>query len=258
MWGSFAGDIIGSPYEFDNIKRKDFPLFKKASYATDDTILTVATADVILTDDDYAKTYSEYAKKYPHAGYGGMFVDWIHRGAQRPYNSWGNGSAMRVGPVGYAFDTEERVLREAQRSAEVTHNHPEGIKGAQSTALAIFLARHDADKEEIRDRITKEFGYDLSRTCDEIRPTYRFEPSCKKTVPQALTAFLDSSDFEDCMRLSVSLGGDTDTLACIAGSVAQAYYKKIPSEIIEECRSRLDPFLLKVTEMFNEKYKVAF
>jgi len=230
MLGAILGDMAGSIYEFNNIKTTEFDLLGPGTNYTDDSILTIAVADWLidnaLSKDRLAYTLSNYVKKYPHpmGGYGISFYQWAHGDISKPYNSWGNGSAMRVSPVGWAFDTLERTEEVAKLTAEITHNHPEGIKGAQATAAAIFLARTMATKSEIKNYIENNYGYDLSRTCDEIRPTYEFNESCQGTVPEAIIAFLDSVDFESAIRLAVSLGGDSDTLACITGGIAEAFY----------------------------------
>lgn len=254
MFGAIAGDIIGSVYERRQIKTTDFPLFQAHSRFTDDTVMTVAVAQAILGDGDYGRSLKRFGRRYPDAGYGGSFINWIFEADVRPYNSWGNGSAMRVSPVGWAFDDEESVLREAQRSADVSHNHPEGIKGAQATALAVFLARTGATKAQIRQEIGARFGYDLQRTTDDIRPSYRFDVSCQGSVPEAVIAFLDGEDYEQTVRLAVSLGGDSDTLACIAGSIAEAFYGDVPGEIEIEVRKRLPDALLTVLEQFRKRY----
>lgn len=256
MLGAVAGDIIGSAYEFNNTHRYDFEFFTPESFFTDDTVMTIAVADCILHGKDYARTIWEYGNRYPGRGYGGRFAGWLESKALKPYNSWGNGSAMRVSPVGFAFDTLEETLAEARRSAEVTHNHPEGIKGAQAVAAAIFLSRRSESKPQIKEYITSTFGYDLSRTLDEIRPTYTFDETCQGSVPEAITAFLESSDFEDAIRKAVTLGGDSDTIACITGGIAQAFYCSVPSHIVAEVRQRLDPPLLAVIDEFNAKYDV--
>ncbi|HPA15141.1 MAG TPA: ADP-ribosylglycohydrolase family protein [Desulfobacterales bacterium] len=254
MIGAIAGDIIGSVFEHHNIKTTSFPLFSNFSRFTDDTVLTVAVADSILRKIDYATSFKHFGKRYPHAGYGGAFFRWIHSTGTQPYNSWGNGSAMRVSPVGFAFKTIDNVLGEAKKSAEVTHNHPEGIKGAQATALAIFLARSGKSKEDIRIEIGDRFAYDLHRTLDEIRPGYRFDISCQGSVPEAIIAFLESDNFEDAVRKAISIGGDSDTIACIAGGIAQAFYKTVPKEIVSETRKRLPNEFLIVLDRFHSKY----
>ena len=252
MYGAILGDMIGSPYEFDRGgKTKDFPFFDKGATFTDDSVMTIAVAEALMQAgasgllEDEAKTKDllidsmhAWGKKYPNAGYGGRFFYWLIDGDREPYNSWGNGSAMRVAPAGWLFSSMEATRKHARWTAEVTHNHPEGIKGAEATAAAIFMARSGATKDEIKTYIIEEFGYDLSRTCDEIRPGYRHVESCQETVPEAITAFLEGEDFEDVIRTAVSLGGDCDTLTCIAGSIAEAYYG-VPEELKDECNRRL-------------------
>ena len=256
MIGAIAGDMIGKPYERYPIKHKNFdPLVHGF---TDDTVLTVAVAHAILTGDDMAETIKAFANKFPHAGYGGGFRRWMRAWENEPYNSFGNGAAMRVSPVGFAYETEAEVLRNAERSAAVTHNHPEGIKGAQATALAILLARKGADKETIRAEIAGRFGYDMNRTVDEIRPGYSFDVSCQGSVPESIIAFLDSQDWLDAVKNAISLGGDADTMACITGGIAQAFYKKIPAGILTEIREKLTRDLLKVVDQFNTKYDCQF
>jgi len=230
MLGSIFGDIAGSVYEFNNIKTTDFDLLSEGTAFTDDSILSIAVADWLmegnLVKDRLTFTIKQYARKYSHpmGGYGGRFSQWVTSDNNEPYNSWGNGSAMRVSAVGWAFNSLEETEKIAKLTAEITHNHPEGIKGAQATAAAIYLARTCTTKKEIKSYIEKKYGYDLSRTCDEIRPTYRFNESCQQTVPEAIIAFLDADDFESAIRLAISLGGDSDTLACITGGIAEAFY----------------------------------
>jgi ADP-ribosylglycohydrolase len=257
MIGAIAGDIIGSVYEFDPIKTKDFPLFGPGCEFTDDTVLTVAVAQAVLTDRDYRRAVLDFGRRYPNASYGGGFRVWLHAKDPKPYNSWGNGSAMRVCPVGFAFDSAAEVLREAARSAEFTHSHPEGIKGAQATALSVFLARTAHDKDLIRAEIVSRFGYDLDRTVDEIRPSYRFDESCQRTVPEAVVAFLDTTSYEDAIRNAVSLGGDSDTLACITGGIAEACYGPVALPIRAKVRNILTPELWKIVEEFYHKYMPA-
>ena len=263
MYGAILGDIIGSPYEFDRgSKTKDFPLFCKFSEFTDDTVITIAVAEAFLPvqpemEDEAIRQrvvtkMQKYGRLYPHAGYGGRFRRWLRDRHPQPYNSWGNGSAMRVSSVGWLFGDLETVRRMARLSAEVTHNHPEGIKGAEATAAAIFLARTGSTKAEIKAYIEENFHYDLSRTCDEIRPSYRHVESCQETVPEAIAAFLEGQSFEDVVRTAVSLGGDCDTLTCIAGSMAEAFYG-VPEELKAECQKRLDKDLVRVLMDF-EKY----
>jgi ADP-ribosylglycohydrolase len=228
MLGAIAGDIIGSVYEARPIKTTRFPLFHPLCRFTDDTVLTVALADSLMHGHTYVDQLKRYYRAYPRAGYGGSFHQWAQSERSDPYNSWGNGSAMRVSPVGFAFGSMDEVLEHAKRSAEVTHDHPEGIKGAQAVASAVFLARNKQTKEQIKNYIETTFGYDLDRTLDEIRPRYEFQVSCQKSVPQAIRAFLESDDFENAVRLAISLGGDSDTLACMAGGIAQAFYGGAP------------------------------
>lgn len=255
MIGAIAGDIIGSVYEHHPIKTKDFPLFHPRCDFTDDTVLTVAIADVILHGTSYVDSVRRIGRRYPGAGYGGSFIQWLHSANAGPYNSWGNGSAMRVSPVGFAFSTEDEVLAQAKATAEITHNHPEGVKGAQATALAVFLARTGSDKEAIRSRIASQFQYDLGRTVDDIRPVYSFEESCQNTVPEAIVAFLDSHSYEDAVRNAVSLGGDSDTLACITGGIAEAFYGGVPQDVLAKVKELLTPDLWSVTEAFCVKYR---
>ncbi len=254
MLGAIAGDIIGSIYEWQAMKSKRFPLFDVHNEFTDDTVLTVAIADWILKDSDLVDTSHEYFHLYPTAGYGGNFTRWAGYRKREPYNSWGNGSAMRVSPVGFAYNTLEEVLSKAEESAAVTHNHPEGIRGAQATAAAILLARQGNDKEAIKRYVVETFGYDLDQTLDDIRPRYVFDVSCQGSVPQSIIAFLESTDFADAVRNAVSLGGDSDTMACIAGGIAEAYYGGVPEKIATETFARLDTRLRNVVEQFREKY----
>lgn len=255
MLGAIAGDVIGSVYEHDPIKHKDFALFDPHCTFTDDTVLTVAIAEAILTDTPYVDCIRRFGRRHPGAGYGASFIGWLHRDGAGPYNSWGNGSAMRVSPVGFAFDSEDEVLHQARLSAQITHDHPEGIKGAQATALAVYLARTGHDKASIRARIEARFGYDLDRTVDGIRPGYSFDVSCQGSVPEALVAFLDAHDYEDAVRNAVSLGGDSDTLACIAGGIAEAFYGGVPQAIGAQVQALLTPDLLDVTRRFHDAYR---
>ena len=262
MYGAILGDMIGSPYEFDRgHKRKDFPLFSKFSAFTDDTVMTLAVAEAFLkagsdAEIEWIKTclvesMHRYGKMYPNAGYGGRFAMWLFLGGNEPYNSWGNGSAMRVSSVAWLFDDLSVVRLMARLSAEVTHNHPEGIKGAEATASAIFLARTGSTKAEIKAYIEENFGYDLSRTCDEIRPDYHHVESCQETVPEAITAFLEGESFEDVIRTAVSLGGDCDTLTCIAGGIAEGFYG-VPEDLKQACKNRLPEELRAVLERFDQ------
>lgn len=254
--GAIIGDTIGSVYEFNNIKTTDFqPLFDMHACPTDDSVMTIAVADWLAntdrTEEQLVKTLVKWGQKYPYAGYGGAFCSWLMnpswlrdfdgtRLAKRaPYHSWGNGSAMRCSACGWVANSVEEAIELGRQSATVTHNHPEGLRGAEAVSAAIFLARTDKNKEEIRDFIEGRFYYDLHMDCDEIRPRYGWEASCQGTVPPAIVAFMDSYDFESAIRLAVSLGGDSDTLACITGGIAQAYYKEIPDEIISEMKARI-------------------
>ncbi len=252
MLGAMIGDIVGSVYEWRNIKTMDFVFFKDNCHFTDDTVLTAATAQALMTDGDYTAAYQEFARRYPGRGYGGNFSQWIWAEDPQPYNSWGNGSAMRVSPVGFAFNTVEEVLSEAERSASVTHNHPEGIKGAQSTALAILLSRQGASQAEIKEEIKERFGYDLDRTLAEIRPSYDFDVSCQGSVPEAIIAFLESEGYEDAVRKAISLGGDSDTIACITGGIAEAFYGEIPEAIAERGKSFLPNEFIQILKDFND------
>ena len=261
MYGAILGDIIGSTYEFDRgEKSKFFPFFTEDKQFTDDSVMTVAVAEALMdtlgkTDEEIRKalvaSMRRWGTRYPFAGYGGRFIEWLYDEDPKPYNSFGNGSAMRVAAAGWLYDTLEDTRRVARLTAEVSHNHPEGIKGAESTAAVIFLARSGKSKEEIREYVVREFGYDLSRTCDEIRPGYHHVESCQETVPEAMTAFLEGLDFEDVIRTAVSLGGDCDTLTCIAGSMAEAFYG-VPEILKIECRNRLDPEMDAVLDRFED------
>jgi ADP-ribosyl-[dinitrogen reductase] hydrolase len=254
--GAIAGDVIGSVYEYIPMKDYDFRLFHPHSSFTDDTVLTIAIAHAILEKQDYGLSLKTFGRRYPGAGYGSLFNNWLHQEKIEPYNSWGNGSAMRVSPIGFAFDNIDEVLIQAEKSASVTHNHPEGIKGAQATALAIYLARTGRDKKTIKKQISTRFGYDLSRTLDQIRPDYTFYGSCYRTVPEAIIAFLESEDYEDAIRKSVSLGGDSDTQACITGGIAQAYYKSIPPKIMKRVNDLLPEEFREIIQRFNTRFKI--
>lgn len=268
MFGAILGDIVGSPYEFDDnhIKTKNFPLFTACSRFTDDTVMTLAIAKGILMtqhrDNDSAlqsnmiTAMRELGRAYPDAGYGAKFTNWLTSETPQPYNSYGNGSAMRVSAVAWMFHTLETVRRAARLSAEITHNHPEGIKGAEATASAIFLARNGYSKAAIRRCIADTFHYDLSRTCDEIRPSYRRTESCQGTVPEAITAFLEGESFEDVLRTAVSLGGDSDTLAAIAGSIAEGYYG-ISEEWKHAAFARLPKELAQILRKFDAEFGVT-
>lgn len=261
MYGALLGDIIGSPFEFDmGNKSKEFPLFSKNSTFTDDSVMTIAVGNAFLDAQPNAdiewirrrliSSMKQYGRKFPRAGYGGMFRRWLKCDDPQPYGSFGNGSAMRVSSAAWLYNDLETVRSMARLSAEVSHNHPEGIKGAEATASAIFLARTGSTKEEIKAYIVDNFGYDLSRTCDEIRPGYHHVETCQETVPEAITAFLEGKSFEDVIRTAVSLGGDCDTLTCIAGSIAEGFYG-IPEELKQECRNRLPEELRKVLDQYD-------
>jgi len=257
MLGAIAGDIIGSVHEFIGTKTKDFPLFVPESKLTDDTVLTGAVADWIMTGRDLVDRLHAYTRDYPDCSYGLGYRKWAASGSREPYGSYGNGSAMRVSPVGFAYDTIEEVLNWAERSAVVTHNHPEGIRGAQATAAAIFYARRTKDKDAIRRKLELGFGYDLDQQLDDIRPSYRFNETCQETVPQALIAFLESTSYEDAVRNAISLGGDADTLACITGGIAEAYYGGVPEEILGPSMKLLDERLRTVVNGFRERFLLA-
>ena len=264
MIGAILGDIVGSPYEFDRGKKiKDFgPLFIDASGYTDDSVMTIAVADGLMKaglDADsetikksVVKSLKEWGRKYIDAGYGQKFIWWLMFEDEQPYGSWGNGSAMRVSSVGWLYNTLKRTREVARLTAEVTHNHPEGIKGAEATASAIFLARIGKSKEEIKDYIVNEFGYDLSRTLDDIRPDYHHVESCQQTVPEAITAFLEGRDFEDVVRCAVSLGGDCDTLTCIAAGIAEAFYG-VSEEYKTETLARIESDMREVYDRFYRR-----
>ena len=254
--GAIAGDVIGSAYEFNPTRDHDFDLFTPKSTFTDDTVLTMANALWLLEDprhthEKLVRIMLDFCWKYPDRGYGGRFAHWIHDGDPQPYNSFGNGSAMRVSPVGYYAKTLDEALNLAQISAEVTHNHPEGIKGAQATAAAIFLARQGKTKREIREYVMKTFGYDLSRTLEEIRPTFTFDETCQRTVPEAITCFMEGKGYEDVVRLSVALAGDADTIAAIAGSISSAV-DEVPNEISQPVIALLSDEFCTTLLRFNE------
>lgn len=258
MYGAIIGDMIGSVYEFRSTKNKDFPLFSDDSCLTDDSVMTVAVAEALLalpsdaTEEAFRESFvahmQDWGRRYPNAGYGGRFIYWIFSDEPEPYNSYGNGSAMRVSPIGW-WDDLETTRQMARLSAEVTHNHPEGIKGAEATAAAIFMARTGASKDEIKEYIQREFAYDLDRTCEEIRKDYTFDVSCQGSVPESIIAFLEGKDYEDAVRNAVSLGGDADTQGAIAGSIAEAFFG-IPEELLAECHQRLPEEIKKVVDRF--------
>gem|GEM_PF-620294 len=268
MLGAIIGDIVGSPYEFNNIKTTDFPLFSNKSKFTDDTVMTLAVAEALMEGgkpENYVAAMKKYGSLYPGAGYGGRFLSWLRSNSAEPYNSYGNGAAMRVSPVAWWFDTLESVEKGAEISAAVTHNHPEGIKGAQATAAAIYLARNGESKDAIRDYIEGKYGYNLRRTLDEIRPDYKFNETCQETVPEAIIAFIESTGFEDAIRKVVSLGGDSDTLAAITGSIAEGAYGiptadfvgmgYVPNGIMEKTFQMLDDNLSSVINAWLDSGK---
>ncbi len=286
MLGAIVGDIVGSVYEWNNIKTKDFPLFRDDCFFTDDIVLTCAVAEAVVNGgerDDFINAMKKYGRMYPNAGYGGRFGAWLFSDNREPYNSFGNGSAMRVSPCAWTMDCgfcartgfwPSNARERARRSAEVTHNHPEGIKGAMAVADAIFMNRFNFGgyclddgtpinnnpnecKGQLKEHIEKEYGYDLSRTLNEIRPTYRFNETCQDTVPQAIIAFLESTDFEDAIRNAISLGGDSDTLAAITGSIAEAAYG-IPDWIKDKAFSYLDEPLKDVLRRWREYYSPRY
>lgn len=263
MYGAILGDMVGAPYEFGvQNKTKDFDMWNPAVRFTDDSVMTVAVADALMSVGKDAgeseikvkvvASMQKWGQKYLNAGYGGRFIRWLMEPYPEPYGSWGNGSAMRVSSVGWLYDTIERTREVARWTAEVTHNHPEGIKGAEATASAIFLARTGASKDEIKKYVTDCFGYDLSHSCDEIRPAYSFDVSCQGTVPPAVTAFLEGDSFEDVIRTAVSLGGDCDTLTCIAGGMAEAFYG-VPEDMKAEVSKRLKADMLDVVKQFESQ-----
>lgn len=253
--GAICGDIIGSWYEFCSTKRLDFELFTDRSRFTDDTVCSIAIADALINGKDFVGKLKYWCRKYPKAGYGGNFDWWFRQEHPQPYNSWGNGSAMRVSPVGAYAASVEKALELAKESAEISHNHPEGIKGAQATALAIYLALEGSTKEEIKAQIENRFGYDLSRKYEDIQPRYTFDVSCQGSVPEAIIAFLESSDYESAVRLAVAYGGDADTQAAITGGIAAAYYGEIPDFILTECFNRLPLDIKEVIAKFNVRYR---
>ena len=266
MLGAIIGDIVGSVYEWNNIKTKDFPLFSEKCFFTDDTVMTIAVADALLnggTANAFIDSMKKFGRLYPNAGYGSRFENWLHSDEREPYNSWGNGSAMRVSPCGWFAESLEEAEALAKKSAAVTHNHPEGIKGAQATAAAIYLARNETKKDKIKEYIESKYNYDLSRTLDAIRPSYRFNETCQETVPEAIIAFLESSSFEDAIRNAISLGGDSDTLAAITGSIAEAAYGiptadfegtgYVPNGILEKTFQILDDNLASVINAWLDR-----
>jgi ADP-ribosylglycohydrolase len=254
LMGAIAGDVIGSRFEFHPHRSTDFELFTSQCRFTDDTLLTIAVADALLHDLNYVETIQQYGRRFPNAGFGGFFRRWLHSENPQPYNSYGNGSAMRVSPVGWAFNSVEDVLKEAERSAAITHNHPLGIQGAQAVALAIFLARTGSSKQLLKKEISQRFDYNLDQTLDEIRPHYAFDETCQGSVPQSIAAFLESNNLEDAIRKAVSLGGDADTQACIAGSIAEAFYGGVNEAMQMETLRCLPPDFVAILEEFTTRF----
>ena len=252
LMGAICGDIIGSWYEFCSTKRIDFELFTDQSRFTDDTVCSIAIADALMNGNDFIGKLKYWCRKYPKAGYGGKFNWWFRRDAPQPYNSWGNGSAMRVSAVGAFAKSTDETLMLAEQSAVVSHNHPEGVKGAQATALAINLALRGCSKKEIKSQIEDKFGYDLNRQYADIQPRYTFDVSCQGSVPEAIIAFLESSDYESAIRMAIAYGGDADTQAAIAGGIAAAYYGTIPEYILMECLSRIPLDMKEIIVKFNQ------
>lgn len=254
MLGAVVGDIVGSRYELKDADTYDFPLFTESSSFTDDTVLTVAVADAIMSGEDYGDKLKQYYKLYPYAGYGSGFKVWAATAGSKPYNSFGNGSAMRVSPVAYISNDIKTIMEEAKKSAEVSHNHEEGIKGAQALAVAIYLARTGSDKNGIREAVDDMFGYNLSSYDFYNLGLKGFDTSCSVTVPMAIVSFLDSESFEDAIRQAISKGGDSDTIACMAGAIAEPFYSGVPYEIQKEAFKRLPDDLADVIEKFVVKY----
>jgi ADP-ribosylglycohydrolase len=252
--GSIIGDVVGSVYEFKNCKGIHFPLFSAGSRFTDDTVMTVATADALINERPFREAYQDWFHRYPNVGYGARFYQWAKARETEPYGSFGNGSAMRVSPVGFYCRSLDDVLKKAAQTAAVSHSHPEGIKGAQAVAAVIFLARAGAQKDEIKVYVEKTFAYDVSMTLESVIPKYTFGITCQGSVPYAILAFLESSGFEDALRLAVSFGGDSDTIACMAGGMAEAFYGEIPWDITKEALNRLPVDIASVTRDFYDRY----
>lgn len=254
MLGAIIGDIVGSYYEIHKIKTKEFPLFRPESRFTDDTVLTIAVAEHILTGKDLIDLFHNYVLSYPLAGYGSSFFKWAMDRSRNPYRSYGNGAAMRISPVGYAYDDLEDALKVAEKITVVTHNHPEAIKAAKAVVTAIILCRKGHEKEEIRDHLERTYGYNLKRSLDQIRPNYKFDTSCQGSVPEAIISFLEAKDFVDAIRNAISLGGDADTMACIAGGIAQAYFGEIPPFMRKKALQILDVNLKAVLISFCKRF----
>ena len=257
MLGAIAGDVIGSVHEFKPVKTKDFELFNPNCNFTDDSVMTVAVAEACMNEEPYVDSLQAWGRKYPFAGYGSWFGQWIFSENPEPYNSYGNGSAMRVSSIGWLFDNEEMVLQKASETAQITHNHEEGIIGAQSIALGVCLARKGSSKDQIKEKLESTFGYSLGRTLEKIRPKYHFDVTCQGSVPEAIIAFLESEDFEDAIRNAISLGGDADTQASISGALAEAYYLSIPKPIKEFVISKITPEMLMVLNDFNQRVNIT-
>ena len=254
MLGAIAGDIIGSPHEFNNTRREDFDLFTGEADFTDDTVLTVAVAEAILDGRAFNRTLQAWYGRFPHCSYGGSFHTWARSGGSAPYNSWGNGSAMRVSPAGWVSDDSATVLETARASAAVTHNHPEGIKGAQAVALAILLARQGRTPAAIEREIASRFDYFLAHDLDDLREHYQFDVSCQGSVPQAIACALQGRSFEDTIRKAVSIGGDSDTIAAIAGAIAEARFGGLPEPILRETWARLPDVMRVIICRFHKRF----
>ena len=257
MLGAMVGDIIGSTYEWYNTKRTDFELFEEGSRFTDDSVMTLAVAKWLVEDENHSadqliKCMQELGRRHPDAGYGGRFIEWLYEDNPQPYNSWGNGAGMRVSPVGLYAQTLEEALELAEITASVSHDHPEGIKGAQAIAASVFLCKQGKSKQEIKEYVEQTFGYNLHRTIAEIRPRYKFDVSCQGSIPEAIIAFLEGNSLEEVIRLAISLGGDSDTIGCMAGAIAACRYP-IPDEIAERCDSLLTDDLRDVKDRFCKK-----
>ena len=258
MKGAIAGDIIGSSFEHNPIKQKDFNFFYRPHKFTDDTVLTLAVMDTILNNKNYVDSFLVYAQKYPNRNYGKTFKIWLMQEEKLPYDSYGNGSAMRVSSIGWNYNSIEETLNEAKRSSEVTHSHEDGIKGAQAVAASIFLARNKASKDEIKKYLEENFSYDLSRNYTDIQPDYKHDFSAQGSVPEAIICFLESNDYEDAIRNAIALGGDSDTQAAIAGSIAEAYYGEVPQDIWTKCEKKLNPEILELLNTFYQKIGKRF
>lgn len=264
MWGAIIGDVVGSLFERFNHKNKEFELFHALSHYTDDTVMTIATMDALLKDIPFEVAYKEWYRKYPMAGFGQRFREWGKDDSYEPLRSYGNGSAMRVSPVAYWKETLDEVLDLATQSTNITHNHPEGVKGARAVASVIFLARSNKSKDEIKKHIEDTYHYDLSETTDSIRSWYKFDVTCQGSVPQAIRCFYEATDFEDAIRLAISIGGDSDTIACMTGSMAEAYYpidRKIKQETLNRLpREFVDVFhtFLEITGQLSEENTIIF